>query len=92
MSPKRRTTRNDLFLVRFWLEEDLSSESEEQSRCAGRVQRAVSGESHEFNDWDTLVEALRVMLAANSSSSTVDGLPETEVNSTSETDKGGEQQ
>ena len=91
MSPKHRTTRNDLFLVRFWLE-DISSETEEQNRWAGRVQRAVSGESHEFNDWDALVKALRAMLAATSPSFTVDGLPEAEVNPASESGSRGEQQ
>jgi hypothetical protein len=90
MSPKHHTTRNDLFLVRFWLE-DISSESEGQSGWGGRVQRAVSGESHEFNDWDALVKALRAMLAATSPSFTVVGLPETEVNPTSESDEQGEQ-
>jgi hypothetical protein len=91
MSPKHHTTRNDLFLVRFWLE-DISSESEGRSGWGGRVQRAVSGESHEFNDWDALVKALRAMLAATSPSFTVVGLPETEVNPTSESDEQGEQQ
>ena len=91
MPPKHRTTRNDLFLVRFWLE-DMSSNSEGQSGWGGRVQRAVSGESHEFNDWDALVKALRAMLAATSPSFLVDDLPETEVDPTSVSDKGGEQQ
>src|SRR4051812_39041555 len=67
MSPKHRhqTNRNDLFLVRFW-REDMSDESERQSGWGGRVQRTVTGESYEFNDWDALVEALRAMLAATS--------------------------
>jgi hypothetical protein len=91
MSPKHRTTRNDLFLVRFWLE-DMSSESEEQRRWAGRVQRAVRGESHEFNDWDALVKVLRAMLAATSPSFKADGLSEAEVNFTLESGKTGEQQ
>ena len=91
MSPKHRTTRNDLFLVRFWLE-DMSSEADGQSGWGGRVQRAVSGESHEFNNWDALVKALRAMLTATSPSFSVDERPATEVNPTSESDKGGEQQ
>lgn len=90
MSPKHHTTRNDLFLVRFWLE-DTSGESDGQSGWGGRVQRAVSGESHEFNDWDALVKALRAMLAATSPSLMVDELLETEVNPTSKSDKRGEQ-
>jgi hypothetical protein len=90
MSPKHRTNRNDLFLVRFWLQ-DRNSQPEGQIQWGGRVQRAVSGESHEFNDWDALVKALRTMLAATSPSLTVDGLPETEVNPTSGSDKKGEQ-
>ncbi len=91
MPPKHHTTRNDLFLVRFWLQ-DTSSEPEGQSRWGGRVQRAVSGESHEFNDWNALVEALRAMLAATASSLTVDGLLETNINPASESAKRGEQQ
>ena len=91
MSPKHHTNRNNLFLVRFWLE-DMSSESEGQSGWGGRVQRAVSGESHEFSDWDALVKALRAMLAATSPSFLVDDRPATEVNLTSESGKRGEDQ
>jgi hypothetical protein len=90
MSPKHRTNRNDLFLVRFWLE-DLNSESEAQRGWGGRVQRAVSGESHEFKDWDALVKALRTMLATTWPSFMTDGLPETKVNSTSQSGEKGEQ-
>ena len=91
MSPKHRTNRNDLFLVRFWLH-DVSSQPEGQSQWGGRVQRAVSGESHEFSDWDALVKALRAMLAATSPSFTADGLPEAEVDPTSGSSDRGEQQ
>ncbi len=91
MSPKHRTNRNDLFLVRFWLQ-DMSSQPEGQIQWGGRVQRAVSGESHEFNDWDGLVKALRAMLAATSPLFTADGLPEAKVNPTSQSGKRGEQQ
>jgi hypothetical protein len=94
MSPKHRTTRNNLFLVRFWLEDtNGTSDGHERSedRWGGKVQRAVSGESHEFSDWDALVKTLRAMLAATSPSSMVDGLPETEVNPPTESVKRGEQ-
>ena len=90
MPPKHHTSRNDLFIVRFWLQ-DLSSDAEEQRRWGGRVQRAVSGESHEFNDWDALLKALQAMLAATSPSFMVDGLPEPKVNPASESGKRGEQ-
>ncbi len=90
MSPKHRTNRNDLFLVRFWLE-DMSSESEGQSGWGGRIQRAVSGESHEFNDWDALVKVLQAMLAATSPDFLIGGLQETSDNPASESDKRGEQ-
>lgn len=89
MSPKHRTTRNDLFLVRFWLE-DMSSEADGQSGWGGRVQRAVSGESHEFNNWEALVKALRTMLASTSPSFLVDELPTSEVNPKPEPGKRGE--
>ncbi|MEO8284808.1 MAG: hypothetical protein ABI670_00030 [Chloroflexota bacterium] len=91
MPPRHRTNRNDLFLVRFWLE-DMSSESEGPHRWGGRIQRAVSGESHEFNDWDALVNAFRTMLAATSPSLMVDEPPETQSNPTSESARRGEQQ
>jgi len=90
MSPKHRTNRNDLFLVRFWLQ-DRSSQPEGQIQWGGKVQRAVSGESHEFNDWDALVKALRTMLAATSPSYMVDKLPATNVDPTSESANRGEQ-
>jgi len=90
MSPKHRTSRNDLFLVRFWLE-DVSTESDGKSGWGGRVQRAVSGESHEFSDWDALIEALRAMLAATSPSFPVDGLPEPKVDNKSRSGKRGEE-
>jgi len=93
MPPNHRTNRNDLFVVRFWLE-DMSSESAGstgQRRWGGRVQRAVSGESHEFSDWDALVEALRAMLAATSPSAPVEGLLETKDKPASETSKRGEE-
>lgn len=91
MPPKHRTNRNDLFLVRFWLE-DMSGESEGRGAWGGRVQRAVSGESHEFRDWGALVEVLRAMLAATSPLFPVDGLSETNDNPTSESHKRGEEQ
>ena len=65
MPPKHRTTRSDLFLVRFWLE-DTDGASERQSGWGGKVQRAVDGQAREFRDWDALVATLRAMLAATS--------------------------
>jgi len=90
MSPKHRTNRSDLFIVRFWLE-DMSGEAEGQSGWGGRVQRAVSGESHEFSDWDALVKALQAMLAATSPSFPVDGLSEPKVDNISRSGKRGEE-
>lgn len=91
MSPKHHTTRNDLFVVRFWLQE-VSGESEGQSRWGGRIQRPVSGESHEFNDWEALVKVLQTMLSATSPSFPVGRLPESQVDPASESGKRGKQQ
>lgn len=88
MPAKHHTTRNDLFLVRFWLQ-DMGSDSDGQNGWGGKVQRAVSGESYEFNDWEALIKALRAMLAATSPSFMVDGLLKTN-NSTSESGERGE--
>ncbi len=91
MSPKHRTNRNDLFLVRFWLD-DTSGESEGQSGWGGRVQRAVSGESREFNNWEALVNALRAMLATSSPQFLLGGRPEKNGSSAPESSKTGERQ
>lgn len=69
----RHTKHTDLFLVRFWTQ-DAAGASDEQRAWRGRVQRAVDGESHEFHDWDTLVETLRQMLAATSPELAAGGL------------------
>ena len=51
--------RSELFLVRMWTEE-----TDTGSRLAhGKVQRAVSGEAHQFDDWQGLLDQLRAMVA-----------------------------
>jgi len=91
MPPKHRTTRSDLFLVRFWLE-DTDGASEGQSGWGGKVQRAVTGESQEFSDWGALVMALRAMLAATSPTLAADGLNKTQLDPPASIDRQGEQQ
>jgi hypothetical protein len=69
MKPRHRTKHTDLFIVRFWAQystQDVSEGSEGQTRIGGRVQRALDGEAHEFDDWNALVATLRTMLAATS--------------------------
>ena len=51
--------RSDLFLVRMWTET-----TDTGSRLAyGKVQRAVSGETNHFEDWEDLLDRLRAMVA-----------------------------
>lgn len=51
--------RSELFLVRMWTEA-----TDDGSRLAyGKVQRAVSGETNHFEDWEGLLVRLRAMLA-----------------------------
>jgi hypothetical protein len=59
MSKHSHFRRSDLFLVRMWTEA-----TDTGSRLAyGKVQRAVSGETNHFEDWEGLLERLRTMVA-----------------------------
>jgi hypothetical protein len=60
--PQAATDRSHLFLVRLWPDGADSAGHE----WSGRVQHVVSGEAHTFEDWATLIEWLRGMLAAGS--------------------------
>jgi hypothetical protein len=78
-TPRRYSRRSDLFLVRVWTVEtsqnsrrttDTGVESSnsdsndgESAEWRGKVQRVVSGESHEFNSMQGLVELLKLMLS-----------------------------
>lgn len=90
MPPKHRTSRNELFLVRFWLN-DISSAADGQSNWGGKVQRAVSGESREFGDWDALVKALRAMLAATPHSFMPGEAPAARIDFSAELNEKGEE-
>lgn len=57
MGGGRQLKRSDLFLVRLWAEE--ASDGEKEWR--GKVQKAVSGEAHQFRDWPELVNLLLEM-------------------------------
>ena len=52
MPPK--ADQSQLFVLRLW-REDLSEESPEYR---GRVQHVLSGETHHFRTWTTLIEFL----------------------------------
>lgn len=59
MTRRDHHRRSDLFLVRMWTEEtDTGSQL-----AHGKVQRAVSGEAHHFDDWQGLLDRLRAMVA-----------------------------
>ncbi len=55
LSPRR------LYLLRLWLE----GERDGQPQWRGVLQHVVSGERHDFRDWETLIALLRATLAGN---------------------------
>jgi hypothetical protein len=57
MSVGRRSGRSHLFLVRVWIEEAPT----EQTEWCGKVQQVVSGETHSFRKWSMLVDLLQTM-------------------------------
>ena len=66
----RHLRRTDLFLVRVWREgigdhndDEASGTGGDTTEWRGRVQRVVDGESHEFDNWQGLVDSLLVMLS-----------------------------
>jgi hypothetical protein len=61
MTRRSHHRRSDLFLVRMWTEDtDTGSQL-----AYGKVQRAVSGEAHHFEDWQGLLDWLRTMLLSD---------------------------
>lgn len=60
--------RSELFLVRMWTEY-----TDKGDRLAyGKVQRAVSGETTHFADWEGLLDQLRTMVADEEGDSSLD--------------------
>ena len=58
MTKQSRLRRSDLFLVRMWTEDTEAG----RKLAYGKVHRAVSGEAHQFDDWQGLLDQLRAML------------------------------
>jgi len=67
MGRGRQIRRSDLFLVRVWTE-DVEGRGEAEMR--GRVQRTISGETHNFRTWPELVNLLAAMVEAERSAAT----------------------
>jgi hypothetical protein len=69
MSTHRHLRRTDLFLVRVWSKGtgDIRGADGSKGKIEwyGKVQRVVSGESHEFSSLQDLVDALLAMLSDN---------------------------
>lgn len=65
--------RTNLFLLRVWTEDAGDSASDGSGNAAGsdsgkaewhgKVQRVVDGESHQFNNWQDLIDLLLEMLS-----------------------------
>lgn len=59
--------RANLFVVRIWREAagrtTNSADGSREGWWKGRVQRAVSGEEHDFEGWTALIEVLEEMLS-----------------------------
>jgi hypothetical protein len=50
-----------------------TEETETGSRLAyGKVHRAVSGEAHQFDDWQGLLDRLRIMVTSDYADGTLD--------------------
>jgi hypothetical protein len=62
MTKQSRLRRSDLFLVRMWTEDTGSG----RKLAYGKVHRAVSGEAHQFDDWQGLLDRLRAMVTDDS--------------------------
>ena len=64
--------RSDLFLVRLWTEETATG----SALAHGKVQRAVSGETNHFDDWQGLLDRLRAMAVGGDKVDQGDKAPE----------------
>jgi hypothetical protein len=70
-SPGNRSRRTGLFVVRIWREDTGTTTNSAEGvgsgdrgrQWKGRVQRAVSGEEHQFEGWSALIEVLEEMLS-----------------------------
>ena len=61
---RHHSKRSNLFLLRVWEEEtDQTARAAEAVRWCGKVQRVVDGESHQFDDWQSLIDLLLAMLS-----------------------------
>jgi hypothetical protein len=58
MTKQRRLRRSDLFLVRMWTEDTEAG----RTLAYGKVHRVVSGEAHQFDTWQGLLDHLSTML------------------------------
>lgn len=59
MTEHKHLRRSELFLVRLWTEDTGRG-----SKIArGKIQRAVSGETTHFDDWQSLIERLKAMMS-----------------------------
>jgi hypothetical protein len=57
----RHLKRTDLFLVRLWIQS--AGDDSGRAELHGKVQRVVDGESHQFKDWQGLMESLQGMIS-----------------------------
>lgn len=76
-----RYRRTDLFLVRVWTQDEGSagdSDGNPKARCYGRVQRVVSGEARQFDNWQALLDALNAMLLPSSRAGATTNSPQPE--------------
>ncbi len=58
--PKKTEEQSQLFTVRIWVEDVGNGRAE----IRGTVKHILSGETHHFRDWQTLIERLKVLSAA----------------------------
>ncbi len=55
--------RNNLFLLRLWAEDLRDGDGRNKAQWHGRLRRVVDGESHDFADWQGLLDLLADMLS-----------------------------
>jgi hypothetical protein len=57
--------RTELFLLRLWVEQDgsKSAATSDPLKRHGRVLNVLSGEAHNFSDWQRLVEVLSSLVS-----------------------------
>jgi hypothetical protein len=72
MDAGRQQHQSHLFTVRLWLE-DLG---DGRAEWRGQVQHVLSGETHYFREWPTLLALLRAILPPTEADSAPDALNE----------------